>query len=219
MSLDGKISTGCGDKMDFDRDIPKIVGAGVGLGQYYDYEQTTDPHSMTSGKVWAKLGINKKQTVNKMPVSFIVIDNKNLTKTGVENLIKKSTHLYIVTTNREHSAFLCKADNMTVLYCGKELDFGDHFSRLYGEFGIRRITIQTGGTLNTQFVRAGCVDEVSVFVAPLLVGGRNTPTLMDGESLKSVNDLAKIKAMQLISVSKLNNSYIHIRYRVTDTAY
>lgn len=82
MSLDGKISTGAGDKMDFDKDIPIIGGAKDGLKQYYDFEQTTDLHSMNSGKVLAKLGINKKQKIKKTPVSFIVIDNKNLTRTG-----------------------------------------------------------------------------------------------------------------------------------------
>ncbi|MDR3208870.1 MAG: hypothetical protein LBT45_03410 [Rickettsiales bacterium] len=67
ISLDGKISTGLGDKMDFDKDIPLIADACEGLKQYYDYEQTTDLHSMISGKVLAKLGINKKQKVNKRP--------------------------------------------------------------------------------------------------------------------------------------------------------
>jgi 2,5-diamino-6-(ribosylamino)-4(3H)-pyrimidinone 5'-phosphate reductase len=35
MSLDGKISTGATDKLDFDKDLPKIKGVNGGLKQYY----------------------------------------------------------------------------------------------------------------------------------------------------------------------------------------
>ena len=42
MSVDGKISTGFGDELDFDRDLPLIDGVKQGLHQYYEIEQTTD---------------------------------------------------------------------------------------------------------------------------------------------------------------------------------
>ena len=212
MSLDGKISTGAGDKMDFDKDLPKIAGAG--LKQYYDFEQTTDLHSMISGRVLAKLGINKRQKINKTPVSFIVIDNKNLTKTGVENMVAKSNRLYLVTTNAKHPAFATAADNMTIVHYDR-LDFGRLFARLYKE-GAGRVTVQTGGTLNARLVRGGYIDEVSVFIAPVLVGGKDTPTLIDGDSLKPA-ELAKIKTLKLISAKTLENSYVHIRYRVVNS--
>jgi riboflavin biosynthesis pyrimidine reductase len=35
------------------------------------------------------------------------------------------------------------------------------------------MTIQSGGTLNAKWVRLGLVDEVSVVIAPLLVGGKD----------------------------------------------
>jgi 2,5-diamino-6-(ribosylamino)-4(3H)-pyrimidinone 5'-phosphate reductase len=214
MSADGKISTGFGDKTDFDKDIPLIAGAREGLKQYYDYEQTTDSHSMISGKILAKLGFNKKQNINKTQISFIVVDNKNLTRTGVENIARKSKHLYILTTNKTHPAVSYKADNITVCLYDKKVDFLDVFRQFYEIFGIKRITIQTGGTLNTQFVREGYIDELSIFIAPVLVGGKDTPTLLDGVSIKSAKELKQVKAMKLISANKLKNSYLHLRYKI-----
>ena len=38
MSLDGKISTGAGDGLDFDRDLPRVPGVAEGLRQYYELE-------------------------------------------------------------------------------------------------------------------------------------------------------------------------------------
>ena len=215
MSLDGKISTGLGDRMDFDKDLPKIPGVREGLKQYYDFEQTTDLHSMISGKILAKLGINKRQDVNKTPVSFIIVDNKNLTQTGVLNMSKKSAHLYIATTNKKHPAFSANLDNITVCCYDKKLDFEDLFKQLRETFGIKRVTVQTGGMLNTQFVRQGLIDEVSIFVAPVLVGGKDTPTLLDGDSLKPAQGLADIKALKLISANVLKNSYLHLKYGVS----
>lgn len=39
MSLDGKISTGDTDEMDFDKDLKRIVGVKEGLPQYYEREK------------------------------------------------------------------------------------------------------------------------------------------------------------------------------------
>ena len=47
--------------------------------------------------------------------------------------------------------------------------------------GIDRLLIEGGGELLFSAFEAGIVDELSVFVGPLLVGGRDAPTLADGE--------------------------------------
>ena len=49
-----KISTGNTDKLDVDKDFPKIRGIKEGLQQYYDIEKTTDLYSLNSGLVQAK---------------------------------------------------------------------------------------------------------------------------------------------------------------------
>ena len=58
MSVDGKISTGSTDELDFDRDLPNINGVREGLHQYYEIEQTTDLWSFNTGRVQAKIGAN-----------------------------------------------------------------------------------------------------------------------------------------------------------------
>ena len=47
--------------------------------------------------------------------------------------------------------------------------------------GVDRLLIEGGGELLFSAFEAGIVDELSVFVGPLLVGGRDAPTLADGE--------------------------------------
>lgn len=56
MSVDGKISTGNSDALDFDTDLPQIAGVKAGLQQYYALEQQTDLTSLNTGRVMQKLG-------------------------------------------------------------------------------------------------------------------------------------------------------------------
>lgn len=217
MSLDGKISTGDNDKLDVDKDFSKIKGVKEGLQQYYNIEKTTDLYSLNSGKVLAKIGANKPQkNITKTSVSFIIIDNEpHLNKIGVNNFVKKSKRLFIITTNKNHTAFSFKnTNNLEIIYYKKEIDFEDLFKKLKENYSISKLTIQTGGTLNSIFLRKKLIDKISIVVAPTLIGGKDTSTLIDGKSFSSIKELKNIKALKLTSIKKLHNSYIHLKYNV-----
>jgi len=215
MSLDGKISTGDNDSLDIDKDFPKIKGVKEGRSQYYELEKTTDLYSLNTGRVMEKIGVNKRKNSNKSPASFIIIDNKpHLTKHGVIFMAGWGKKIYLVTTNRKHPAFgLKNVKNMEIIY-SKKLDLKSLLVKLKKKYGVKRITIQSGGTLNSTFLRDGLIDHISVVVAPCLIGGKNTSTLIDGESLHSIKELNKIKALKLRKCKVLNKSYLHLKYDV-----
>jgi 2,5-diamino-6-(ribosylamino)-4(3H)-pyrimidinone 5'-phosphate reductase len=81
--------------------------------------------------------------------------------------------------------------------------------------GAEVMTIQSGGSMNAHLLREGLIDELSIVVAPVLVGGKDTQSLIGGESLQSVEDLQEIKALELLDVNKLEHNYLHIRYKVS----
>lgn len=217
-SVDGKISTGDNDNLDVDQDYKNISGLKKGLQQYYNLEKETDLFSFNTGRVFAKIGVNEKtDDPTKLPVSFIVVDNKpHLTSRGVEYLAKKSEKLFVVTTNTNHPAISLKNEhpNIEVIVCEDKIDFPSLFTKLYAEYEIERVTIQSGGTLNTTLVREGLIDRVLLVVAPALVGGVNTSTLMDGESLHTESDLSKIKTLRLVQSKVLEDSYLLLEYTV-----
>lgn len=82
MSVDGKSSTGSVNELDVDRDFSEIPGVREGLHQYYEIEQTTDLWSFTTGKVQAKIGANTAGVSERLPVSFVVVDNSNFNSHG-----------------------------------------------------------------------------------------------------------------------------------------
>ncbi len=215
--LDGKISSGDNDSLDVDKDWCKINGVKEGLHQYYDIEQTTDLFSLNTGRVMAKIGVNGcTELPNKSPVSFIIIDNKpHLTTSGIEYLCQWAKQLILVTTNPNHIVFKIKErhQNLVILQY-LVLDPQKLFQDLHEKYGTKRLTIQTGGNFNTLLLRKKLIDYVHVIIAPLLVGGQRTSTLIDGESITTASKLNKLRPLELIECKKLQNSFIELKYRV-----
>lgn len=213
MSVDGKISTGASDNLDVDRDFPNIAGVKEGLHQYYEIEQTTDLWSFHSGRVQAKIGVNTRDIPAKTSLSFVVLDNTHLTKHGIRYFCALSKQFVLVTSDKEHPAFEMDEEDLHIIY-QDELSLRDVLTKLKSEYGCERITIQTGGTLNGMFLREKLIDQVDVVVAPVLIGGKDTSTLIDGRSLLFENELSELGVLKLQECVVLEHSYLRLRYEV-----
>ena len=208
-----KISTGATDDLDVDRDFPKIEGVKEGLRQYYDIEQTTDLWSFNTGRVQAKMGVNEKDSPEKTPVSFVIYDNRHLTENGVRYFCAKSKEFVLITTNPMHPAFSVKEDNFHIIL-QKHLNLEEALCTLREEYGCERLTIQSGGSFNSVFLREKLFDCVDIVVAPVLIGGKDTSTLIDGKSLMSSDELSGLGVLKLVECKPLQDSYVRMRYQV-----
>lgn len=73
--------------------------------------------------------------------------------------------------------------------------------------GIGRLLVEGGGELNWGFVRDDLFDELYVTVAPALLGGRDAPTLCEGEGLR----MAGLRRLRLVSAEVVDDE-IFCRY-------
>lgn len=217
-SVDGKISTGDVDELDVDKDFKIIAGVKEGLHQYYELEQKTDWYSLNTGRVMAKIGVNTRtEEPKKIDVNFIIIDSKpHLDEKGVAYLAKWVKTLYLVTTNKNHPAYRLKHDyqNIEIVEFENKIDLAELLKKMKQKYGVEKITIQSGGTLNASWIREGLIDKVSLVIAPCLIGGKDTQSLLGGESLHAQEDLKKIKALKLVKCDVLKDSYLHLQYEV-----
>lgn len=213
MSVDGKISTGATDDLDVDKDFPKIAGVQEGLHQYYEIERTTDLWALNSGRVQEKMGVNWAEMPDKSPVSFVIIDNHHLTQQGIRYFCARSKEFVLVTSNADHPAFQVNEDNLHII-CQSKLSLPDALAKLKSEYGCERITIQSGGTLNGLFLREKLFDYIDIVIAPVLIGGKDTSTLIDGKSLLSESELSQLGVLNLQECKALENSYLRLRYQV-----
>lgn len=218
-SVDGKISTGDTDIMDTDSDFRKIKGIKEGVQQYYDLEKTTDMHFLITGRVMTKncesLNVNNRQDEpTKLSANCIIIDGVHLQESGILYLLKKFNSLTVVTANRNHPAKKIKSENLEIISYKDKINFSDLFKKLKSDYGIKRITIQSGGTINAVLLRNSLIDHISLVVAPCLIGGKDTASLIGGESLHNQRELKHIKALKLKRCDVLENSYLHLQYDV-----
>ena len=213
MSVDGKISTGASDDLDVDRDVPGIPGLREGLHQYYEIEQTTDLWSFNTGRVQAKMGVNKKEMPSKTPVSFVLLDNHHLNEHGVRYFCAKSEQFVLITSNREHPAYRIHEDNLHIIF-QERISLSKALAELKKHYNCERLTVRSGGTVNGLFLREKLFDFVDIVVAPVLIGGKETATLIDGCSLRTKEELSRLGVLQLVETSALQDSYVRLRYQV-----
>lgn len=166
-----------------------------------------------------KIGINERTDVPEKDerLTFFIIDRKpHLTANGISYLAKWVGNLVIVTADRDHPAFplSAKHDNLKVMYYENNIDLSDLLVKVKYDYSINHLILEPGGTLASAFLRAGLIDHISLIVAPLLVGGKTTSSVIDGDSIHSVDELHKLRALKLRRCEVLEHSYLHLEYDV-----
>ena len=76
-------------------------------------------------------------------------------------------------------------------------------------YGVRRVLVEGGGDLIWQLLEQDLLDELNVTICPLIVGGRASPTLADGQGFGP----RQLRQLELVS-QEVAGQEIFLRYRV-----
>ena len=74
-----------------------------------------------------------------------------------------------------------------------------------GTMGIQRLMVEGGGELIAGMIRARLVDEIYTFVGNIIIGGREAPTLADGEGFAGD---AEFPRLTLIEARRIENGIL-----------
>lgn len=66
-----------------------------------------------------------------------------------------------------------------------------------GKKNIDSILLEGGGELNFSALEAGVVNKLMIFMAPKILGGRNSKTFIEGNGIKSLKDSYKISNLDI----------------------
>ena len=84
------------------------------------------------------------------------------------------------------------ADDVKV--CGKsEIDFRRALAWLRGKWNVKRLLCEGGGELNGSLFRAGLVKELHLTICPKIFGGRDAPTIADGQGAMHLADATRLR--------------------------
>jgi len=109
----------------------------------------------------------------------------------------------------DYLAFL-QSRGVSYVFGGRaRIDLKRVLAKLRTAFGIRRLLLEGGGTINGSFLAAGLIDELSILIVPVADGGIGTPTLFDAMAGKGL-----ARKLRLISVSRIKGDLVWLRYKV-----
>lgn len=76
------------------------------------------------------------------------------------------------------------------------------------EVGVQSLLVEGGGILIESLLRLQLIDEINIFVAPLIFGGATAPTYVNGPGL----NLDEALRLQLIAINRLGDGGILMKY-------
>ena len=78
------------------------------------------------------------------------------------------------------------------------------------EIGVERLMVEGGATLNFELLRLGLVDEINVYIAPMIFGGANAPTMAAGSGLERGEAIP----LKLVNVEQWEDGGVLLKYMV-----
>jgi riboflavin-specific deaminase-like protein len=97
---------------------------------------------------------------------------------------------------------------------GDEVNFVEALQWLREKWKVRRLLCEGGGEVNAGLFRHNVVNEVYLTLSPLVFGGRNAPTMADGEGIADVNDATRLRLKRMERVG----DELFLVYRVRKAA-
>jgi 2,5-diamino-6-(ribosylamino)-4(3H)-pyrimidinone 5'-phosphate reductase len=184
MSADGKISTrerrqvrisGAQDFTRVDRLKAGCDAVMVGIGTVL----ADDPSLTVKSEECRKY--RRKKGQDDHPVR-IVVDSAGRIPPEASILQKGEGKRVVVVSRRADATKISLLEKKaTIIVAGEdEVDLCALMNEL-GVMGIHRLMVEGGGTLIAGLIEAGLVNEIYTFIGNIIIGGKDAPTITDGE--------------------------------------
>jgi len=213
MSVDGKLAARTREQLaisgpeDFDR-VDRIRAAADGVMVGVGTVLADNPHltlDVTDRRV------QRQRHGRSGNPARVVADSTARTPTDARILDDEATTYILVSEDapEKRRAALADAGAELIVAGDERVDLTAAVDRLTDE-GIDRLMIEGGGELIYSAFAAEIVDELSVYIGSKIIGGRDAPTLADGEGF--VEDFP---ALTLDDIERFDDGVV-LHYTVTD---
>ncbi|MBZ6496506.1 2,5-diamino-6-(ribosylamino)-4(3H)-pyrimidinone 5'-phosphate reductase [Natrinema longum] len=140
----------------------------------------------------------------------VVVDSRGRTPTDAAVLDDEATTYVCLSEAAPVDRRMALADHAELITAGEErVDLLRAFATLQ-EDGLEQLMVEGGGELIFSLFEAGLVDELRLFVGPKIIGGRDAPTLADGEGFVS-----EFPTLELAAVDRIDDGVV-LTWRVED---
>lgn len=189
MSIDGKISTRRNDssfssRKDWIR-VHKLRSSVDGI--VVGISTVLEDNPMLSVRHYSK--------GPKDPVRIIVDSNARIPLNSRIIRSSKNIQTVVATTPNASTRKIkeLKKAGVQVLVSGKrKVNIKNLFQQLEN-LGLKRILVEGGGEINWSVLKIGLANELIVTISPVVVGGRDAKTLVEGEGIANINNGIKMR--------------------------
>lgn len=103
-----------------------------------------------------------------------------------------------------------EAAGVEIIKAGSEQVDIDKLLRELGERKVTSVLVEGGGQVNYSFLQAGAVDEVLAFVAPMMIGGRDALTPVEGAGFDQLSSAVRLRdvSVEMLDGDILINGYV-----------
>lgn len=144
---------------------------------------------MDNPSLTCRYGENRKNPIRIIPTVSLDIPEKS-TVWNDEN----ETIFLSVEKNREKIGIIESKKKKHLLICGEEkIDFKKAIDILESEYGIHSLMIEGGGEINWTFFDNDLVDKIVLMQIPVIVGGRDNVSFVEGNGFGSIELMKKFK--------------------------
>ena len=169
-----------------------------------------DPKLTVKSNILRAERIARGHTPN--PIKVGVVSDAGEVKTLSKFLHEGDARIVIFTTQRTSKEELASLRSQQVevyVHEGERVDLRNMMHTLH-DLGIERLMVEGGATLNFELLRLGLVDEVSAYVAPMIFGGENAPTMAAGLGLER----SEAVPLKLVHMENWADGGVLLHYKV-----
>ena len=181
MTLDGKIATRTGDSQ---------ISGPEDLERVYKIRAEVDAVMVGIGTVLEddpRLTVHRVSSEKPNPLR-VVVDSRARTPLSARVLSADAQTLIAVSESAPRARVEELSKRAAVRAFGaRKVDLPALLAHL-AERGIKSLLLEGGGTLNWGMVKEGLIDEVRLALKPVLVGGRDAVSLVDGEGFARISE-------------------------------
>ena len=197
MSIDGKISTRRNDSSFSSRKDwirvhklrSSVDGIVVGISTVLEDNPMLNVRYYSKGKDPVRIIIDSKARI---PLNSRIIKSSK----KIQTIVGTTRNAPIRKINA------LKKVGVQVLFSGKrKVNIKSLFQQLEN-LGLKRILVEGGGEINWSVLKTGLANELIVTISPVVVGGRNAKTLVEGEGISNITNGIKLKLTRTLINNK-----------------
>ncbi|MDI9624603.1 MAG: 2,5-diamino-6-(ribosylamino)-4(3H)-pyrimidinone 5'-phosphate reductase [Methanothermobacter sp.] len=149
-----------------------------------------------------RLTIHKIKADKSENPTRIVVDSRARTPPNSRILNKEAPTIIAVSKSAPKERIKKLSSKAKIIAAGdKKVNLKTLMAELK-KMGIKKLMLEGGSTLNFSMLKEGLVDEVRVCIAPMIVGGAQAKTLVDGRGIPYMKDAIKLELRKYYTLGK-----------------